>query len=216
MSDKFRKAFRRLLSCGKLSEPPHNHLYCYNNQDHRHLNSTSRASPSSLGGTTRNSILGPVASSSSAAAADPSSLLRTKSTTQARNRSYAPRLSEPAIMPRVGSNLSLNHLSPGWQATPSSNISNSSSCHSNVARVSVATQVGCGGNRRNSGQPAAASQQHANHNHNSNNRQQQQQAHTNHISQQMGSCSGGGHPSNNTRSANNKKSPSFNETMFQI
>ncbi|CAB4064066.1 TRHR [Lepeophtheirus salmonis] len=30
MSDKFRKAFRRFLFCGKLNEPPHNHLYCYN------------------------------------------------------------------------------------------------------------------------------------------------------------------------------------------
>ncbi len=38
MSDKFRKAFRRLLSCGKLRDPPH--LYCYNHQqqhlDHHH------------------------------------------------------------------------------------------------------------------------------------------------------------------------------------
>ena len=41
MSDKFRKAFRRLLSCGKLTEPPqvpggHNHLYCYQNNHHHH------------------------------------------------------------------------------------------------------------------------------------------------------------------------------------
>jgi len=32
MSDKFRKAFRREISCGKLQEPAHNHIFCYNQE----------------------------------------------------------------------------------------------------------------------------------------------------------------------------------------
>ena len=50
MSDKFRKAFRRLLSCGKLTEPTqvpggqHNHLYCYQNHHHNHTHNQPRTS----------------------------------------------------------------------------------------------------------------------------------------------------------------------------
>ena len=48
MSDKFRKAFRRLLSCGKLSSEPtvaggHNHLYCYQNALAAHPSANTNA-----------------------------------------------------------------------------------------------------------------------------------------------------------------------------
>ncbi|QQP36197.1 Hypothetical protein FKW44_021219 [Caligus rogercresseyi] len=49
MSDKFRKAFRRFLFCGKLNEPLHNHLYCYNRAlkaprvNHQHHSHASEA-----------------------------------------------------------------------------------------------------------------------------------------------------------------------------
>ena len=161
MSDKFRKAFRRLLSCGKLSEPPHNHLYCYNNADR--LGHSTRASPMSsgaAGNSVRHHILSPL---DAAGEEDDSGLLRRKSTNNtqaARNRVYKPRLSEPAIMPHASSSMSLNHLSPGWQATPSS--ANATGCSgSSSGRMSVATQAGC----RNGGGQQQQQQHSYNHSH---------------------------------------------------
>lgn len=47
MSDKFRKAFQRILSCGKMSDipaagNPHNHLYCYNQEQSRVASTSTR------------------------------------------------------------------------------------------------------------------------------------------------------------------------------
>lgn len=134
MSDKFRKAFRRLLSCGKLTEPPHNHLYCYNQDQsrvspcgvaakqqqlhHQHTNSHQLTSSSSGGVQRRNTTttVSPAFTSRSGRSG----------TGQMRHQSH--------------------HLSPDWKASASVASSpvrtTSGSCNAHHARVSVATQAG--------------------------------------------------------------------------
>ena len=114
MSDKFRKAFRRLLSCGKLDEAnPHNHLYCYN-QDHSRANPASSSNHPHL----------------HRGASSPSSAYSPHSRASPRNH-------QP--VPKSQSNHSVNHLTPEWTAAKTT-----SPCRSKCSsrRVSVGTQIG--------------------------------------------------------------------------
>lgn len=141
MSDKFRKAFRRLLSCGKLDEAnPHNHLYCYN-QDH------SRANPAS---SSNHPHLHRGASSPSSAYSPHS---------RASPRNHKP-------VPKSQSNHSVNHLTPEWTAATIT----ASPCHSKCSsrRVSVGTQIGginCSSSTSKHSPPNNSSQISNTHNH---------------------------------------------------
>ena len=174
MSNKFRKAFRHNLSCGKLSEPPHNHIYCYNNQDHSRLshcavqnNTPSSCTTLTHASTTRVSVSQRHGSSHFCPG---TSTAITTGHNHLKHRSSA-----PASHTVTAVEVTINHLTPDWHVTKAGSGGGGNSpmgCGSNVVdcgsssnnkvntRVSVATQAGgssrLGGNNHAGKSPATS------------------------------------------------------------